>query len=748
MSATVSHLYDTPSGSHLVSVMTLNDNKAGMEGIDKEKINQIIYEASKGSKFFENEQKKEEKLNQRIKEQQNLISSLSPGQLLQGLKEADELIQNLKDNRDLTHTFVHVDMDAFYAAVEMRDDARLRDKPMAVGGMGMLSTSNYIARRYGVRAAMPGFIGLKLCPNLVLVKPNFKKYMAVSLEIREIFAQYDPNFQPMSLDEAYLDITEHLKHRSLSSNISRLFLIRPKSEKGWILLNDSECSCDLNNVLRSSVINSEKLNLISASLENMQAYLNSLDINGLDLPRVCAACNKRYSTFSLKLYGVSTEDAVMEMRNRIEQRTFLTASAGIAPNTMLAKVCSDINKPNGQFRILPNLKEIEEFMKNLPIRKISGIGKVTEKLLGSLSINLCFDLYTQRAILYHAFSLVSFQYFMKIMLGIGSTSLGRDEERKSISTEQTFSEINEPSQLYEKCSELCQLLVEDLNKEQLMGKTVSLKIKTVSFEVKTRSHTLQNYTSDERIIFNAAKHLLKTEIDAVKPNVLRLRLMGVRISKFMTHGRNQASIVKMLNDTTKDSSNTIFKTSKVISFPNIDHGKTDTTVDYIDEDSKLLKDSCDFQFQKELLEVQKNFTSSKKHNEKSSPKKTSKKNRLPTFHTNIYTEHLLIVISPNQKPLAVPSVDSKNWTGHLISSINIWIFASVEKQLKASCKMSTTLSYLKTKKEFFILGMIQQLINMIFYFQLINEHSCYQKFVLQFDLMSNFIDIAQYSTLY
>ena len=117
------------------------------------------------------------------------------------------LVNCLRKQRDLTRTIVHVDMDMFYAAVEMRDNPALAGVPMAVGGMGMLSTSNYAARKFGVRAAMPGFIAKKLCPELVIVPGNMEKYAGVSEVVRGVFREYDPNFAPMSLDEAYLDIT-------------------------------------------------------------------------------------------------------------------------------------------------------------------------------------------------------------------------------------------------------------------------------------------------------------------------------------------------------------------------------------------------------------------------------------------------------------------------------------------------------------------------------------------------------------
>ncbi|KAJ3603842.1 hypothetical protein NHX12_028583 [Muraenolepis orangiensis] len=217
------------------SRMALNDNKAGMEGLDRDRINKIIMETSK----------------------------------------VERMMHELDMRRDLRRVIVHVDMDAFYAAVEMRDCPELKDKPMAVGSMSMLSTSNYHARKFGVRAGMPGFIAKKLCPNLVIVPTNFDKYRAVSTEIREIFAEYDPHVQPMSLDEAYLDFTDHLEQR-------------------------------------------------------------------ISWPE------------SLRTHCLRTD----------------TSGTGIAPNTMLAKVCSDKNKPNGQYRLPSNREAVMDFIQNLPVHKV------------------------------------------------------------------------------------------------------------------------------------------------------------------------------------------------------------------------------------------------------------------------------------------------------------------------------------------------------------------------------------------
>jgi DNA polymerase kappa len=111
------------------------------------------------------------------------------------------MIRDLDDTRDLTQCICHVDMDAFYASVEELENPELKSIPMAVGDMSMLCTSNYLARKYGVRSAMPGFIALKLCPELKLIPLHFPKYRAASEKVRAIFRKYDPNFLPMSLDE-------------------------------------------------------------------------------------------------------------------------------------------------------------------------------------------------------------------------------------------------------------------------------------------------------------------------------------------------------------------------------------------------------------------------------------------------------------------------------------------------------------------------------------------------------------------
>lgn len=198
---------------------------------------------------------------------------------------------------------IHIDMDCFYAAVEMRERPELAGQPIAVGGgshRGVVTTCNYEARKFGIRSAMPGFIARERCPQLVFLPLRFELYRAASQQIREIFRDYTPLVEPLSLDEAYLDVTS-------------------LSEQG------------------------------------------------------------RYAW-----------DIAKEIRARVFEETGLTASAGIAPNKMLAKIASDWRKPNGQFAILP--EQVQEFMAALPVRKIWGIGPKSAERFAERGILTCADL--------------------------------------------------------------------------------------------------------------------------------------------------------------------------------------------------------------------------------------------------------------------------------------------------------------------------------------------------------------------
>ncbi|KAG0700243.1 DNA polymerase kappa [Chionoecetes opilio] len=460
--------------------LCLNTHKAGMQGLDTDKINDIIKRASEGSRFYQYKQKHQQQLNEKLEVMKNEASSFTEEQIKKATKQMDQLVQELEAERDLSRTIVHVDMDMFYAAVEMRDDPSLRDKPMAVGSTGMLSTSNYAARRYGVRAAMPGFIGKKLCPELIIVPPDFTKYKAASREVQEIFSQYDPGFSPMSLDEAYLDITEFLQ-------------------------------------------------------KNSALYVDEDDgMNHEQLSQV----------------------VVKEMRGKIEAKTQLTASAGIAANTRLAKVCSDLNKPNGQYYLPQDRDHILQFIASLSIRKVCGIGNVSEQHLQALGVTQCGQLMEKRGLLRLLFSETSYYNFLSIVLGLGHSTLSAwtERDRKSISQETTFKGTSDRPTLFKLSADLCQELADEMQRKDIVGKVLTLKIKTTDFKVKTRAQTLSEATRCPQVMAAGIKKILLLEMNAATDQPLSLRLLGVRMSSLAASEvgqRRQATLTQMFSQAAK-----------------------------------------------------------------------------------------------------------------------------------------------------------------------------------------------------
>ncbi|CAF2662158.1 unnamed protein product [Rotaria sp. Silwood2] len=438
--------------------LNVDDTKAGMADLDKEKINKLIQEASKNSKFFKQQQRREEENRRQIEVKLSKIKSFSNFQIEQAEKSTDRYLNQLDKTRDLSRTFCHIDMDAFYASVEMRDNPALQHVPMAVGGEGMLSTSNYLARQFGVRAAMPGFIARHLCPNLVIVPCDFKKYRADSSKVIE----YDENYGSCGLDEAFADLTNYLQIRPTLSEEQRTF---PKEEN---------------------------------------------------------------STETIT-FGITAEETVQEIRHRIHLATRLTASAGIACNMRLAKLCSDINKPNGQYQLESNVNIILHFMRNLPIRKIKGIGKVTALHLESLQIQTVNDIYLKRGILKLIEYPSTFDFLMRVCNGCGSTTIEHDDLQKSIGHETTFNGTSDSLQLISLCRDLAKKTVDELISDRILCKRITLKIKTVNFEILTRSKTLSSYTDSLNVITDKVIALLKHELDQ-DLELPALRLMGVRVS--------------------------------------------------------------------------------------------------------------------------------------------------------------------------------------------------------------------------
>lgn len=298
---------------------------------------------------------------------------------------------------------IHVDMDCFFAAVEMRDDPRLREIPIAIGGSplkrGVISTANYPARKFGVHSAMSTAMALKLCPHLKVIPGRFDAYKEASQHIREIFARYTSLIEPLSLDEAYLDVS-----------------------------NSPHCQ------------------------------------------------------------GSATLMA-REIRQTIARELNLTASAGIAPIKFVAKIASDLNKPDGQYVITPDA--LPQFLLSLPLAKIPGVGKVTAKKLEEMGLRTCADV--QKTDL--AGLLKRFGKFGRIIWershGIDEREVVTERLRKSLGVEHTLAE---DIHSWEACLAIINTLYEELERRLIKIKPdrmiarQGVKLKFDDFQQTTQEH--------------------------------------------------------------------------------------------------------------------------------------------------------------------------------------------------------------------------------------------------------------------
>jgi DNA polymerase kappa len=418
--------------------------KAGQDTVDQQKVSEVIYNASKGSKFFNNEEVKDKNLTEKITKILAKRQQLEQIDLASDLRRADDYIAELELSRDLSQVVVHVDCDAFYAAVEELDRPELKHVPMAVG-KGVLTTCNYHARRFGCRSGMAGFVAMKLCPQLICVPMNFAKYMAKAEEVREVLARYDPGFESASCDEAYLNLTTY--------------------------------------------------------------------------------CDEHHLT---------PEEAVSQMRADVYERAKITVSAGIAANAKLAKICSNKNKPNGQFFLASDRQTIMEFMKTMPTRKVNGIGRVFERELDAIGVKTCGDIYAHRQYLAKLFGQKGFQFLMQCYLGLGRTKIQRaeDYERKSVGTETTFKELQAPDALRDKLRYVADELEGDLRRTEFKGRTLCIKIKLHTYEVHTRQMTPPFAVHRADDLYKYGLTMLEKLMKEI-PN-MKLRLMGLRATHLVT----------------------------------------------------------------------------------------------------------------------------------------------------------------------------------------------------------------------
>ncbi|KAF8359891.1 polk-1 [Pristionchus pacificus] len=483
-----------------MSMIKFSDNKAGMVGLDKDKIQRIIDENS-GENFSAFAKKKQERLEKQKNEILSKVQTLSDITKMKYEKEMVQLCGLLEKERNYDRDCVHVDMDAFYAAVEMRDFPQLRNIPMAVGGYSMLSTSNYVARQFGVRAGMPGFIASRLCPQLEIVPLNFDKYTKESRVLSSILSQYDPNLSMGSLDEAYIDLTQYAAIRSSSVRHKRIRY-------------GGDCVC--------------RLPLVK---DNDHPGV----VQSIEREEVCTKCSHSRKIIEDEVeFGIGRAEIVREMRFRVEQATGLTCSAGIAPNFMLAKVCSDQKKPNDQFELENDPQAVNDFIKELPTRKVSGIGRVAEAHLSALGITKCGDIITLAHLLPCAFSSLGVESMLRIGLGLGSNMHSRDSKdssRKSISLERTFSPTSDSRFLTQMLYEFCEQLIEQASSKIKSASGLSLKVKLSNFETLTRTTTVPIGCDllNPSKMFSLAKVVLNNLLAEGK----ELRLLGVRLYKLI-----------------------------------------------------------------------------------------------------------------------------------------------------------------------------------------------------------------------
>ena len=338
---------------------------------------------------------------------------------------------------------IHVDMDAFYASVEQRDRPELRGLPVAVGGQhrGVVAEASYEARKFGIRSAMPSVTAKRRCPDLLFVKPRFDAYRDVSNQIRAIFADYTNLIEPLSLDEAYLDVTE--------------------------------------------------------------------DRKGLGSARAIAE----------------------DIRRRIREETRLTASAGVSYCKFIAKLASDYRKPDGLTVIRPD--QGAEFVASLPVARFHGVGSVTARKMESLGIMTGADL--------RAWSLAELEarfgssggWYYRICRGIDEREVRPDRPYKSVSAERTFDEdLSDPARLSAELGRIAGFAWARVERAQVVGRTVTLKVKFGDFSIITRSRTLPSPVPDQEAFTAAGQALLA----GLHPLQKGIRLLGLGLHNLSEQG--------------------------------------------------------------------------------------------------------------------------------------------------------------------------------------------------------------------
>ncbi len=329
-------------------------------------------------------------------------------------------------------------MDAFYASIEQRDNPELRGKPLAVGygeKRGVVAAASYEARQYGVYSAMPSVVAIRKCPHLIFAMPRFEVYRSVSNQIREIFFEYTDKVEPLSLDEAYLDVT----------------------------------------------------------------------INKM---------NMRSATYIAK-----------EIKQKIKERTQLTASAGVSYNKFLAKIASDYKKPNGIYVITP--QKGESFIEQLSINRFYGVGPATAGKMNELGIYNGADLKKWSEMdLAHHFGKAGLSYY-QYARGMDNREVLSERIRKSLGAEETFLEdLADLDSIEVELDKIAQEVARRTKKSDFKAKTLTLKVKYADFIIITRSVTVDHYITTAQEMLSIAMELMSRVEDV---EIKKVRLLGLTL---------------------------------------------------------------------------------------------------------------------------------------------------------------------------------------------------------------------------
>lgn len=337
---------------------------------------------------------------------------------------------------------IHIDMDAFYASVEQRDNPQYQGQPLVVGGQpqgrgGVVAAASYEARKYGIKSAMPSRRAQQLCPHLIFVYPRFSVYKEVSAHIRSIFHRYTELIEPLSLDEAYLDVTD------------------------------------------------DKLGIGSAII------------------------------------------IARQIKQAIKDELKLTASAGVSVNKFVAKVASDLYKPDGLAFIAPG--QVAQFMEELPVEKFYGVGRVTAEKMKSMGLHTgaALKALAEEELVRHFGKAGHFYY--NIVRGIDNRPVQPSRETKSVGAEDTFSyDLTAIHEMEDKLDKIAATVASRLQKYQLKGRTITLKIKFSNFKLITRSRSLVSPADDAGLVAATAKKLLAAAVT----NGMQIRLLGISVANF------------------------------------------------------------------------------------------------------------------------------------------------------------------------------------------------------------------------